>query len=81
MANLRAATGAFVREVDLCHAPVRLDVAHKHRKPDAARTDDEGRFDMIVLEDVGWHLGSPQIIQESIRRKSLTRRGAYASCE
>jgi hypothetical protein len=60
LANLRAATGAFVSEVDLRHAPVRLDVTHKHRNPDAARTDDKGRFDMIVLADVGWHVGSPQ---------------------
>ena len=54
-----AAVGAFVGEVDLRHAPVRLDVAHIHRKPDAAWTDDEGRFEIIVLMDIGWHVGSP----------------------
>jgi hypothetical protein len=73
LANLGAAVGAFIGEVDLGHAPVRLDVAHKHWQSNAARTNHEGRFGIIVLMDIGWHVGSPQEsfqknIQESIHR-------------
>jgi hypothetical protein len=50
---------------------VRLDIAHKHRKPDTARANHEGRFDIIVLVDVGWHVGSsPEKLQEGIHRWS-----------
>ena len=59
-ADLGAAVGAFISEFDLRHAPMRLDVAHIHRKSDAARTDDEGRFGVVVMMDIGWHVGSPQ---------------------
>ena len=59
LANLGAAVGAFIGEIDLRHAPMRLDVAHKHRKSDAARTDDEGWFGVVVMIDIGWHVGSP----------------------
>ena len=66
LANFGATVGAFIGEVDLRHAPMRLDVTHKHRKSDAARTDDERRFDAVMM-DVGWHVGSPQEdIQEGI---------------
>ena len=65
-ANLGAAVGAFISEIDLRHAPMRLDVAHIHRNSDAARTKDEGGFN-IVMMDIGWHVGSPQEdTQESI---------------
>ena len=68
-ANLSAAVGAFIGELDLRHGPMRLDVAHKHRKSDAARTDDEGRFGVVVMMDIGWHVGSPQeYAQESIHQ-------------
>jgi hypothetical protein len=67
LANFRAAVGAFIREVDLRHAPMRLDVAHIHLKPYAAWTNDEGWFDLILMMDIGWHVGSPQEdTQESI---------------
>jgi hypothetical protein len=79
LSNFGAAVGAFIGEVDLRHAPMRLDVAHIHRKSDTARTDDKGRFD-IVMMDIGWHVGSPQEdTQESIHQWSLTRSAAYAS--
>src|SRR2546430_15603620 len=51
--------GAFIGEVDLRHAPMRFDVPHMHRKPDAARTNDESRLDIVVMMDIGWHLDSP----------------------
>src|SRR5882724_13440967 len=66
LANLGAAVGAFIGEVDLRHAPMRLDVAHEHRKSDAARTNDEGWLCVIVIMDIGWHVGSPQ---EKLPRK------------
>ena len=52
-ANLGAAVGAFIGEIDLRHAPVRFDVAHIHWKSDAARTDDEGRFGVVVMMQRG----------------------------
>ena len=80
LADFRPAVGAFISEVDLRHAPMRLDVAHIHRNSDAARTDDKGRFGIVVMMDIGWHVGSPQEdTQESIHQWSLTRSGAYAS--
>src|SRR5687768_8979754 len=57
--NFGAAVGAFKGEVDLRHAPMRLDVPYKHRNPDAARTDDESRLDVVVMVDIGWHVGTP----------------------
>jgi hypothetical protein len=46
---------------------MRLDVPHIHLKPYAARTNDEGRLDLVLMMDIGWHVGSPQEdIQESI---------------
>src|SRR5437899_1447065 len=69
LANLGAAVGAFIGEVDLRHAPMRLDVAHIHLKSDAARTNDEGWLCVIVIMDIGWHVGSPQEdTQESIHQ-------------
>ena len=67
--NFGAAVGAFIGEIDLRHAPVRLDVPYKHRKPDAARTNDEGRLDVIVMVNIGWHVGTPH---GSIYLKPLT---------
>ena len=58
LANLGAAVGAFISEFDLRHAPMRLDIAHIHWNSDATRTDDEGRFGIVVLMDIGWHVGS-----------------------
>ena len=79
-ANFGAAVRAFIGEVDLRHAPMRLDVAQIHGQSDAARTKDEGRFDIVVMMDIGWHVGSPQEdTQESIHQRSLTRRETYAS--
>jgi hypothetical protein len=37
---------------------MRLDVAQIHRQSDTARTKDEGRFDIVVMMDIGWHVGS-----------------------
>src|SRR4051794_15253906 len=55
----RAAVGAFIGEVDLRQAPVRLDIAHEHGKSDATRTDHESRLDIVVMMNVGWHVGTP----------------------
>jgi hypothetical protein len=57
--NLGATVRAFIGEVDLRHAPMRLDVSYEHRKPDAARTNDEGRLDVVVMVNIGWHDGTP----------------------
>jgi hypothetical protein len=59
LANFCAAVGAFKGEVDLRHAPMRLDVPYKHRNPDAARTNDESRLDVVVMVDIGWHVALP----------------------
>jgi hypothetical protein len=73
LADLGAAVGAFIGEVDLRHGPMRLDVTHIHFKSDATRTDDEAGLDFVVMMDVGWHVGSPQEdTQESIHQWSLT---------
>jgi hypothetical protein len=57
--DLGATVGALIDEVDLGHAPMRLDVSHKHRKqPDTSRTDDRRGLNIVML-DVGWHVGSP----------------------
>ena len=61
LANFGAAVGAFISEVDLRHALMRLDVPHKHFEPHTARADDKARLDIVVMMDVGWHVGSPQI--------------------
>src|SRR3954468_15511892 len=66
--DFRAAVGAFIGEVDLRHAPMRFDVLDEHRKADAARTNDEGRLDVIVMMNIGWHVGSP------LRKKTFTCR-------
>src|SRR5882757_2263145 len=55
----RTAVGAFIGEVDLRQAPMRLDGAHEHRKSDATRTNDESRLDVIVMVDIGWHVRTP----------------------
>src|SRR5215218_5875684 len=60
LSKLGAAVRAFIGEVDLRHAPVRLDVLDEHRKPDTARTNDEGRLDVVVMMNIGWHLGTPR---------------------
>src|SRR3954447_8879588 len=56
--DLRATVEALVGEVDLRHAPVRFDVPQIHWNPNAAWTNDEGRFDVIMKADIGWHVGS-----------------------
>ena len=80
-ANFGAAVRAFIGEVDLRHAPMRLDVTQIHLQSDAARTKHEGRFDVVVMMDIGWHVGS--LPKKTYSRKHapviLTRRGAYAS--
>src|SRR4030081_496698 len=72
----RTAVGAFIGEVDLRHAPMRLDGAHEHRKSDATRTNDESRLDVIVMVDIGWHVRTPH---GSIHQYPVTRLTAYAS--
>src|SRR4051812_26588133 len=57
--DLHPAVGAFIGEVDLRQAPVRFDILHIHGKAYAARTNDEGGFD-VMMADIGWHVGSPQ---------------------
>jgi hypothetical protein len=54
-----AAVGALINEVDLCHAPMGLDVSDKHRqKSQAAGAENRSALSSMVL-DVGWHVGSP----------------------
>jgi hypothetical protein len=56
-----AAIQAFKDEVDLRHAPMRLNVANHHRQnPYAAGADDRDcvSLDFVVM-NVGWHVGSP----------------------
>jgi hypothetical protein len=72
LANLGTAVDAFIGEIDPGQAPMRLDVAHEHWKSDATRTDDEGRFDIIVLMGIGWHVGSPQESFQKTFKKAFT---------
>jgi hypothetical protein len=54
-----AAVGALIDEVDLCHAPMGLDVSDKHRqKSQAAGAENRSVLSCVVL-DVSWHVGSP----------------------
>jgi hypothetical protein len=72
LANLGAAVGALIGEIDLRQAPMRLHVAHEHWKSDTARTDDEVRFDIVVQMDIGWHGGSPQESFQQTFKKAFT---------
>src|SRR5437763_12314286 len=56
--DFRATIEALVGEVDLRQAPVRFDVPQIHRNANAAWTNNEGRFDVIMMADIGWHVGS-----------------------
>jgi hypothetical protein len=57
--DFAAAVGALIDEVDLCHAPMRLDVSDKHwQKSQAAGAENRSVLSCAVL-DVGWHFGSP----------------------
>jgi hypothetical protein len=57
--DLGAAIGAFIDEVDLRHAPVRLDIAHKHRKQsNATGAGNRGSLNLVML-DISRHGGSP----------------------
>src|SRR6202043_2614285 len=59
--DLGTAVGTFIDEVDLRHAPVRLDVSHIHRKqPDAAGADNRGRLKEFVMLDISWHVALPR---------------------
>ncbi len=73
--DFSAAVRALIGEVDLRHAPMRLDVPDEHRKPDAARTNDESRLDVVMM-NIGWHVGTPH---GSIHLSPLTRTPAYAA--
>jgi hypothetical protein len=54
-----AAVRALKDEVDLRHAPMRLDLPDVHRKQsDATGAEDRGCLDFMVMH-VGWHVGSP----------------------
>jgi len=53
------AIGALIDEVDLGHAPVRLDVAHIHGQYSHAAGADDGRHLDLMMMDIGWHIGSP----------------------
>jgi hypothetical protein len=57
--HLGTAIGAFIDEVDLRHAPVWLDIAHKHGLHSDAAGADDGRHLDFVMVDIGWHMGSP----------------------
>jgi len=58
---LSAAVGALVDEVDLRHAPMRLDLPHEHREYSyTAGADDRRGLSFVVLDlGVSWHVGSP----------------------
>jgi hypothetical protein len=57
--DFAAAVGALIDEVDLCHAPMGLDVSDEHRqKSQAAGAENHSVFSCVVL-DVSWHVGSP----------------------
>jgi hypothetical protein len=58
--HFRAAIRALEDEVDLGHAPVRLDVPHIHGlESDAAGTYHRRHLDLVLMSE-GWHIGSPR---------------------
>lgn len=58
--DFSAAIRTFVDEIDLGHAPVRLDVTHIHgQQPKAAGTEDRSHLNVVML-NICWHYGSPQ---------------------
>jgi hypothetical protein len=72
-----ATVGALIDEVDLRHAPMRLDLSDIHRKQsNAAGADNRGRLDLVML-DVGWHIGSPSAEARRISTPNL--KPAYAA--
>ena len=57
--DFAAAVGALIDEIDLCHAPMGLDVSDEHRqKSEAGGAENRSVLNCVVL-DVGWHIGSP----------------------
>ena len=57
--DFAAAVGALIDEVDLCHAPMGLDVSDEHRqKSQAAGAENRCVLSGVVL-DISWHVGSP----------------------
>jgi hypothetical protein len=57
--DFAAAVGALIDEVDLCHAPMGLDVSDEHRqKSQAAGAENHSVLSCVVL-DISWHVGSP----------------------
>jgi hypothetical protein len=59
LSDFDAAVGALIDEVDLCHAPMGLDVSDKHRqKSQTAGAENRSVLSCVVLY-VGWHVGSP----------------------
>src|SRR5262245_58949607 len=59
LSDFRTTIGAFVDQIDLRHAPVRLYVSNVHGQSHAARTNHHRWFDFVVVANVGWHVGSP----------------------
>ena len=54
--DFAAAVGALIDEVDLCHAPMGLDVSDEHRqKSQAAGAENRSVLSCVVL-DIGWHV-------------------------
>jgi hypothetical protein len=57
--DFAAAVGARIDELDLRHAPMRLDVSHIHRQqPYATGAKNRHVLNFVVL-DIGGHVGSP----------------------
>src|SRR2546430_2784232 len=67
--DLRATIEALIGEVELRQAPVRFNVPQIHRNPNAAWTNDEGRFDVIMMAHIGWHVGSSQRKHSPVTRR------------
>jgi hypothetical protein len=56
--DFAAAVGALIDELDLRHAPMRLDVSHMHRQQSHATGAKNRDVLYFVVLDVGWHVGS-----------------------
>src|SRR5882724_535194 len=57
--DFAAAVGALIDEVDLCHAPMGLDLSDEHRQKSQAGGAENCSVLSRVALDVGWHIGSP----------------------
>jgi hypothetical protein len=75
LSDLSAAISAFIDEVDLGKAPMRLDLAHIHwQEPHTGGANHRRDFDILMMLYISWHLGSPSQATTKPRAKATAGR-------